>query len=151
MRGSAHIISKFAQSKLDVFFSRAILAAENKPSLKCNGRTKYQFSKTVAFVRGTRIRQYVTFADKQTRRLTRSPRMAIVIAAAIFWLCQNSPSNNIHGCILFDDGCRSYTFVKTIHPCIVLTASCGSATTLLLRGTTAVRGGRGTAGIKPHE
>ena len=36
VRGSAHIISKFAQSKLDVFFSRAILAAENKPSLKCN-------------------------------------------------------------------------------------------------------------------
>ena len=36
VRGSAHIIRKFAQSKLDVFFSRAILAAENKPSLKCN-------------------------------------------------------------------------------------------------------------------
>ena len=32
VRGSAHIICKFAQSKLDVFFSRAILAAENKPS-----------------------------------------------------------------------------------------------------------------------
>ena len=31
VRGSAHIIRKFAQSKLDVFFSRAILAAENKP------------------------------------------------------------------------------------------------------------------------
>ena len=30
----AHIICKFAQSKLDVFFSRAILAAENKPSSK---------------------------------------------------------------------------------------------------------------------
>ena len=34
VRGSAHIISKFAQSKLDVFFSRAILAAENKHSYK---------------------------------------------------------------------------------------------------------------------
>ena len=43
VRGSAHIIRKFAQSKLDVFFSRAILAAENKPSLKFDSRTKYQF------------------------------------------------------------------------------------------------------------
>ena len=32
----AHIIPKFAQSKLDVFFSRALSVAENKPSLKCN-------------------------------------------------------------------------------------------------------------------
>ena len=29
-----------------------------------------------------------------------------------------------------------------------MTASCGSATTLLLRGTTAIHGGRRTAGIK---
>ena len=32
---------------------------------------EYQFSKTVAFVRGTRIRQYVMFAARQTHRLTR--------------------------------------------------------------------------------
>ena len=30
VRDSAHIIRKFAQSKLDVFFSRAISAAENQ-------------------------------------------------------------------------------------------------------------------------
>ena len=38
----AHIICKFAQSKLDVFFSRAILAAENKPSYKFDNRSLYQ-------------------------------------------------------------------------------------------------------------
>jgi len=31
-----HTMSEFAVSKLDVFFSRAISAAENKLSLKCN-------------------------------------------------------------------------------------------------------------------
>ena len=36
VRGSAHIIRNFALCKLDVFFSRAISAAENKPSLKLN-------------------------------------------------------------------------------------------------------------------
>jgi len=37
--------SSLRVSKLAVFFSRAILAAENKRSLKCNSWTKYQFWK----------------------------------------------------------------------------------------------------------
>ena len=52
-------------------------------------------------------RHPVMFAVRQTHQLTKLPRMAVVMAAAIFWFCQNSPSNNIHGCILFDDGSRS--------------------------------------------
>ena len=39
---------------------------------------------------------------KQTRH-SLPPRMAVVIAAAIFWLCQNSPSTNVQGCTLVDE------------------------------------------------
>ena len=38
----------------------------------------------------------------QTRR-SLPPRMAVVITAALFWLCQNSLSNNVQGCTLFDE------------------------------------------------
>ena len=44
----------------------------------------------------------IKFAIKQTRR-SPPPRMAVVIAAAIFWLCQNSPSTNVQGCTLVDE------------------------------------------------
>ena len=43
------------------------------------------------------------FALVQTRH-SLPPRMAVVIAAAIFWLCQNSPSSNVQGCTLLDEG-----------------------------------------------
>ena len=38
----------------------------------------------------------------QTRR-SPPPRMAVVIAEAIFWLCQNSQSTNVQGCTLVDE------------------------------------------------
>ena len=42
MRDSAHIIYDVCESKLAVFFSRAISAAENKPSYKFDNRSLYQ-------------------------------------------------------------------------------------------------------------
>jgi len=33
--------------------------------------------------------------------------MAVVITAAIFWLCQNSPSSNVQGYTLLDEGAIS--------------------------------------------
>ena len=38
---------------------------------------------TVAFVRGTRIRQYVTFAARQTHRLTRQPYLVAEVIPSL--------------------------------------------------------------------
>ena len=48
---------------------------------------------TVAFVRGTRIRQYVTFAARQTHRLTRQPYLVAEVIPSFFFIksCLISP------------------------------------------------------------
>ena len=55
--------------------------------LKMQQLRECQFSKTVAFVRGTRIRQYMTFAARQTHRLTRQPYLVVEVIPSLFYVC----------------------------------------------------------------
>ena len=60
---------------------------------------------TVAFVRGTRIRQYVTFAARQTHRLTRHPYLVAEVIPSLkcnsrtkyqFWRLLHSCAERAH-------------------------------------------------------
>ena len=67
--------------------------------LKMQQLKKHQFLKSAALMRGTRIRQFVTFAARQTHRLTRQPYLVAEVIPLMkyctnVWSVSLYPSNS---------------------------------------------------------